>query len=116
MNTKKFKGFIVTDALPKTGDTIVCINKKSIHYGFTEIATHIEVKNEIIDCKNWKVVVNVDKRKEAIIDDVIESIKKDIAQGDLTILGELLNLIPEKNLIQSLSEDEWKKYSKIKNK
>lgn len=114
MKTKKFKGFIITDAMPKTGDTMICINPKSINYGLTEIVTHLQVKHETLDYKNWKVVTNLEERKEAIVDDVIESLKKDIAQGDVTVLDELLKMIPEKNLIQSLNEDDWKQYSKIK--
>jgi len=113
---RKFKGFIVTDAMPKTGDTMVCINPKSINYGETAVATHLQVKHETIDYKNWKVVTNLEERKEAIVDDVIESLKQDIAQGDVTVLDELLKMIPEKNLIQSLNEEVWANYSKIKRK
>lgn len=95
---------------------MVCIQRKNINYGLTEVATHLQVKHGTIDTKNWKVVVNMEERKEAIVDDVIESLKKDIAQGDLTVLDELLKMIPEKNLIQSLDESVWTDYSKIKRK
>ena len=111
---KTFKGFIVTEKLPKVGDTMVCINPKSVNYGETCIATHLQVKHETIDYKNWKVVVNLEERKEAIVDDVIEDIKKQIAEGDVTVLDELLKMLPEKNLIGSLNEDTWKQYTKIK--
>jgi hypothetical protein len=114
MTTKKFKGFIVTDELPKAGDIMVCINRKYINYGETCEATHLQVKHKTIDTKNWKVVVNLEERKEAIVDDVIESLKQDIANGDLTVLDELLKMIPEKSLIHSLNEETWKQYNKIK--
>lgn len=113
---KKFKGFIVTDAMPKAGDTMVCINPKSVNYGETSVATHLQVKHETIDYKNWKVVTNLEERKEAIVDDVIEDIKKQVYDGDVTVLDGLLKLIPEKTLIESLNEDVWKNYSKIKRK
>lgn len=116
MKIKKFKGFIVTYAYPKAGDTMVCINPKSVNYGETSVALHLQVKNKTIDTKNWKVVVNLEERKEAIVDDVIEDIKKQIAEGDVTVLDGLLKLVPEKTLIQSLNEDDWKQYSKIKRK
>lgn len=116
MKTKKFKGFIVTFAYPKAGDTMVCINPKSVNYGEIAIALHLQVKNKTIDTKNWKVVLNLEERKEAIVDDVIEYLKKEIEQGDVTVLDELLKMIPDKNLIQALAEEEWKQYSKIKRK
>lgn len=116
MKTKKFKGFIITDAKPKAGDTLVCINSKSVNHGTLAIVGHLQVKHDTIDCKNWKVVVNFEERREAIIDDVIESLKKDIAQGDVTVLDEFLKMIPDEKLIQALNESEWKQYSKIKRK
>jgi len=114
MKTKKFKGFIVTNEIPKKGDTIVCIDSKSRFYGSTEVVTHFQVKNKTVDTKNWKIVVNIEERKETIVDDVIESLKEDMAHGDYTVLDELLKMIPDKNLIQALSEEQWSKYSEIK--
>lgn len=47
---------------------------------------------------------------DALIDRVIEQVKKDVADGDLTVIDELLRLIPIDNLIQSLPEEEWKDF------
>lgn len=116
MSTKKFKGFTYTEDAPKGGDTMVCINPKSADFGSTEIATYIHVKSKTIDTKNWKVITNIEERRQTIVDDVIEDIKQQIADGDLTVLDGLLKFIPEKVLIQSLSEDEWKQYYKIEKK
>lgn len=114
MATKKFKGFIITDAEPKKGDVIVCVDPKSRFYQQTEVVTHFDVKNKTIDTYRWKVVTNSDERKETIVDDVIESLKEDIISGDYTVLDELLKMIPEKALIQSLDESQWQKYLQIK--
>jgi hypothetical protein len=50
-------------------------------------------------------------KKEKIKEAVIESLKKDFLFGDYTVLDELLNFIPTKNLIQSLPEEEWGKFN-----
>jgi hypothetical protein len=47
---------------------------------------------------------------EALIDAVIEQILKDIKDGDLTAISELLSFTPKDNLIQFLPEEEWSKY------
>ena len=54
-----------------------------------------------------------EEKYEQLIDEVIEKIKSDISVGDLTVLDELLRMIPTKNLIQSLSEERWKDYGGI---
>jgi len=41
---------------------------------------------------------------QKLVDDVIENIKKDIADGDVTVLEELLKFIPEEYLKGSLPE------------
>jgi len=41
---------------------------------------------------------------QKLVDDVIENIKKDIADGDVTVLEELLKFIPEEYLRGSLPE------------
>lgn len=47
--------------------------------------------------------------KQQIIDAVIEDLKKNsFPYGDYTVLDELLNFVPEENLIKSLPEELWK--------
>ena len=43
-----------------------------------------------------------DKFKQSLIDEVLEEIKKDIANGDLTAIEELLRFTPYKNLMAYL--------------
>ena len=50
------------------------------------------------------------EEKQDIVDAVIEQIKKDIADGDTTVLDELLSKLTTKVLIESLPEEEWDKY------
>ncbi len=45
-----------------------------------------------------------------LVDAVIEEIKKQIENKDLTSLDDLLRFIPKETLIQFLPEDEWNKY------
>lgn len=50
---------------------------------------------------------NTTQTKETLIDRVIGSIKDDLAQGDETVLDELLGMVPSSNLIMSLPEEVW---------
>jgi hypothetical protein len=47
---------------------------------------------------------------QALIDRVIEEIKKDILDGDLTAIDSLLTFVPKENLIAFLPEDEWERF------
>ena len=49
-----------------------------------------------------------------LIDRVLEEIQKDVGNGDLTAIDELLSFIPLKNLIAYLPEEEWIKYKNLK--
>lgn len=49
-------------------------------------------------------------RKQKLVDDVIEDLKESLAQGDYTVLDELLKFTPSKNLIQALPEEKWGDY------
>jgi len=51
--------------------------------------------------------------KSELVDEVIENLKNDILNGDLTVLEELLYKLPNKVLIESLSEETWEKYKDI---
>lgn len=53
-------------------------------------------------------------RKQELVDEVIEELKRDLSQGDETILDELLKMIPARNLVQALPEEKWKNYPEIK--
>ena len=46
----------------------------------------------------------------SLVDEVIEQIKADVNQGDVTVLDEILRHVPIDVLIQSLPEEEWSKY------
>ena len=45
-----------------------------------------------------------------LIDEVLDLIKDQIQEGDVTAVEELLTLVPRENLIQFLPEEEWHKY------
>lgn len=53
------------------------------------------------------------KTKQQLIDRVLENIVDDIKYGDLTVLEELLFMIPTDKLIGSLNEEEWVIYNNI---
>jgi len=46
---------------------------------------------------------------DAVLDDTVDSIKR----GDLTVLEELLNLVPVEYLIKSLGEEAWEKFNHL---
>jgi len=48
-----------------------------------------------------------EKNKQKLVDKVIEQIKKDIADGDVTAIDELLKFCPVENLRGYLSEIEF---------
>ena len=45
-----------------------------------------------------------------LIERVVEEIKRDIDNGDVTALEELLSFIPKENLIAYLPEEEWERF------
>lgn len=111
MKTKKLGKMVYSDRVPQKGDIMVCINKKSLNYKTCSVVNATQAKHPVtIDTQNWKVIENVEDLKQELVDEVIESLLKDIASGDFTVLDELLKFIPNKNLVQSLDEDQWKKY------
>lgn len=48
--------------------------------------------------------------KQKVIDALIEQIKSDANDGDVTVLDEILQQVPKDFLINSLPEEEWIKY------
>lgn len=114
MKAKKVNGYEIQDRKPKAGDVMICINKKSVNYGILEEATEFQVKNSVIDTKNWKVVIDKEERKEQIVDAVIDKLKEDFASGDYTVLDDLLKMIPNNNLVQALDESQWKHFPEVK--
>lgn len=54
------------------------------------------------------------KTKQQLIDRVLECIEDDCKHGDLTVLEELLKMLPANKLIGSLDEREWIIYDKVK--
>ena len=47
------------------------------------------------------------KLNESLIDAVLEQIKKDVRDGDLTAIEELLIRLPHHRLVGYLPEDQW---------
>jgi hypothetical protein len=45
-----------------------------------------------------------------LIERVVEEIKRDIDNGDVTALEELLSFTPKENLIAYLPEEEWERF------
>lgn len=54
-------------------------------------------------------------KKYALIDDVIIYLKQNFAEGDYTVLEELLQFVPLENLIHSLPEERWKEFGDTEN-
>jgi hypothetical protein len=52
------------------------------------------------------------KDKQEVVDAVLEQMKRNVADGDITVEEELFLMLPKENLIQALPEEEWEKYSK----
>ena len=117
METKKFKGLLISDNEPKVGDVMICIQKKNVCYGqLSEPVNHFQVKSGAIDTINWKVVENMEERKQQLVDTVIDDLKNSFEVGDYTVLDELLKLIPLRNLVQALPEEAWKPLRKVTDK
>jgi hypothetical protein len=53
-------------------------------------------------CNYWDE--NVRKKEDEIYDKVLEQIKKDVADGDVSAIDELLRFVPKKNLEAYLPE------------
>ena len=51
--------------------------------------------------------------KQELIYDVIDRIKFDLLSGDETAIDELLNFVPNKNLVWFLPERDWEKYKSL---
>ena len=52
--------------------------------------------------------------KSRLVDTVIEELKEQFAYNDYTVLEDLLKFIPNKNLVFSLDEDDWKNFPEVK--
>lgn len=114
MKTRKFKNLIISDREPKEGDIMVCVQKNNFCYGqISDPVTHLQIKHKTLDTKNWKVVENMEERKQELVDAVIEDLKKSFKYGDYTVLDELLKKLPLETLVQSLPEEDWEKFSEI---
>lgn len=57
--------------------------------------------------------MSVKQLKQDLIYDVVDYIKFDLLNGDEEAIYELLNFIPNKNLIWFLPEKHWKKYQSL---
>jgi hypothetical protein len=53
--------------------------------------------------------------KQQLVDAVIEDLKKGFAQGDYTVLDELLNKLQIKTLVQALPEERWNEFKELNN-
>ncbi len=52
----------------------------------------------------------MEEKDSELIDAVIEHIKNDLKNNDITAIYELLWFVPTKNLIAYLPEEEWENY------
>ncbi len=57
--------------------------------------------------------MNKEELKQQLIDTVIDRIKFDLLNGDETAIDELLNFVPNKNLVWFLPERDWEKYQSL---
>ena len=68
--------------------------------------------------EDWKVAYKgykpKRKTKQELIDRVLDELNESVCNGDFTTLEELLNFLPNKYLIGSLNEEEWKVYKRLK--
>lgn len=55
-------------------------------------------------------ITKTKSRKQALLDTVIELIKRDVACGETEALDELLNFLPDEILLHYLPESEWKPF------
>ena len=53
------------------------------------------------------------ERRQELNDAIIAQIKADMKHGDTTVLDELLNFIPEENLVQALPEEKWSEFPEV---
>jgi len=53
-----------------------------------------------------------EEMKQQLIDEVINELIKDVNNGDLTVLEEILFSVPDQTLIHSLSEERWSEFEK----
>ena len=63
----------------------------------------------------FKTTNTMAKEKNDLVDEVIETIKVDMFNGDCTVLEELLYKLPNNVLVQSLPEERWVDYKNISN-
>lgn len=111
MKLKKFKDHLISNRMPEVGDTMICIQRKSVNFGLT---TKVKGGLDYSDTKNWKVIIQEEERKQQLVDAVIKDLKKGFKVGDYTVLDELLKFIPAKNLVQALPEEQWTDFKDIK--
>lgn len=52
--------------------------------------------------------------KEKLIDRLVAQFKEDLANGDSTVLDELLGYAPIENLIAALPEEEWGEFEELR--
>ena len=64
MKTRKFGKLFITDAMPKVGDTMVCVHRSSADYERT-IVNDVPYAT-MIDTKKWKVVVQPENKLQGL--------------------------------------------------
>ena len=71
-------------------------------------------KNQLLQSLNEEKWAEYESSsKQEVLDAVLEQMKKNVKSGDVTVEEELLLMIPKKNLIQALPEQEWSKYETV---
>jgi len=79
---------------------------------------HYKDSYNCMSFEDWKVAFKgykpKKKTKQQLIDRVLDELNESVCNGDFTTLEELLNFLPNKYLIGSLNEEEWKVYKRLK--
>lgn len=94
-------------------EDIICIETTDLKIGdavdlypmYVDVIDLDGKTNEVRFCQMDNV-----QPKEKLVDAVIEDLKNGFEMGDYTVLGELLEMLPEENLIHSLPEEKWDEY------
>lgn len=70
----------------------------------SRVVSRYEILNELKPKRQSR------KPTQKLVDAVIEDLKESFRVGDYTVLEELLFMIPKKNLVQALPEEQWSNF------
>ena len=70
----------------------------------------VEYLDDRAKTDNYAQEMITEIKEQLLLDNVLDRVKEDCAEGDLTALEELLTSIPKENLIAYLPEESWEKH------